>query len=53
MGPLLEEPPVRLSRDAWFKIEMALIGALVIFGLGSVLYALAGYVAAAWRWLVG
>lgn len=44
---------MRLNRDAWFKIEVALIGALVVFGLGTVVYTLAGYLGATWRWLVG
>jgi hypothetical protein len=44
---------VRLTKDVWFKIEVALTGTLVAFGLGTVIYAAAGYFRALWRWLFG
>ena len=44
---------MRLSKSAWFRIELVLTGALVALGIGSMLYAIAGHLGAAWRWLAG
>ena len=42
-----------MSKDAWFRIELAFTAAMVALGLGSVLYTMSGYISAAWRWAVG
>ncbi len=44
---------MRMSKDAWFRIELAFTAAMVALGLGSVLYTMSGYISAAWRWAVG
>ena len=50
---LLAEAPMRLSKDAWFRIELAFTAAMVTLGFGSVLYTMSGYIRAAWRWAMG
>ena len=44
---------MRLSKDAWFRIELTFTAAMVALALSSILYTMSGYVGAAWRWAVG
>src|SRR5690606_34830867 len=53
LGALLAVAPMRLSKDAWFRIELVFTAAMVALGLGSVLYTMSSYLGAAWRWAVG
>lgn len=53
LGALVVGSPMRLSKDTWFRVELALTGAVVALGLGSLLYAVAGSLGAAWHWLTG
>lgn len=42
---------MRLSKCSWFRIELMLTATMVALGLSSLLYAIAGYLGAAWHWL--
>lgn len=44
---------MRLRRKIGFTIEVAIVGAVVAFGLAATLYALAGHIGAAWRYVMG
>ena len=42
---------MRLSEKARFRLELAMTGALVAFGMGTALYAFGVYLLRAWQWL--
>lgn len=44
---------MRLRGKIGPTIELAIVGALVAFGLAATLYTLASSIGAAWRWVIG